>query len=44
MNLKEKIAHYSDQIDSISETILSQMKAGASNWENLTEYKAMKEG
>jgi len=33
LNLKEKIDHYSGQIDSISETILSQMKAGASNWE-----------
>jgi len=33
MNLKEKIDHYSGQIDSISETILSQMKEGASNWE-----------
>ncbi|MBO6795316.1 MAG: DUF1738 domain-containing protein [Balneolaceae bacterium] len=33
MTVKEKIEHYSGQIDSISETILNQMKAGASNWE-----------
>lgn len=33
MNLKEKKDHYSRQVDSISEMILSQMKAGASNWE-----------
>jgi len=33
LNLKEKIDHYTGQIDSISETILSQMEAGAANWE-----------
>jgi len=33
MNLKEKIDHYLGQIDSISETILSQMKKGSSSWE-----------
>lgn len=33
MNLKEKIDYYSGQIDTISETILSQMKDGISNWE-----------
>lgn len=33
MNLEEKIGHYSEQIDSISKTILSQMKEGASNWQ-----------
>ena len=33
MNLKEKIDHYSGQIDSISEIILEQMKEGTSNWE-----------
>lgn len=33
MNLPEKIEYYSGQIDSISETILSQMKKGASNWQ-----------
>jgi antirestriction protein ArdC len=33
MNLPDKIKHHSSQIDSISETILDQMKEGRSTWE-----------
>ena len=33
MTLPEKTEYYGSQIESISETILGQMKAGASNWE-----------
>lgn len=33
MKIPEKIEHYRSKIDSISDTILDQMKAGASNWD-----------